>query len=108
MHIRSAVIACFLLGLAACGGEGQSTPPPSKNTAPTLTSLRFDFDEDTTLTTQLIATDAEGQAITFAKSSDPQQGSLTLSASGALTYTPSLNYSGTDLFGVTITDSAGA
>ena len=107
MQIRSALIVC-LLGLTACGGEGQGTPPPSKNTAPTLTSVRFDFDEDTTLSTQLIAGDAEGQLVTFAKSSDPQQGSLTLSASGALVYTPSLNYSGTDLFGVTITDSAGA
>ena len=42
--------------------------------------------------------DPEGQGLTASVVSQPAHGTLTLNATGAYTYTPSANYSGSDSF----------
>jgi hypothetical protein len=109
------------LSLAACGGggggaNGGATPGPvtpavpavPANQAPQLTSPRFDVDEDQSLSGQLTATDPEGQSISFAKATDPAQGTASVTASGALTYVPPANFNGNATFDVTLTDAGGA
>lgn len=43
-------------------------------------------------------TDAEGSALTAAKSADPAHGTLTLNGNGSFEYTPDTGYAGTDSF----------
>ncbi|HEY6125141.1 MAG TPA: Ig-like domain-containing protein, partial [Steroidobacteraceae bacterium] len=98
---------CIVSALAGCGGGGSDTPRPPPNAAPVLTSTTFAATEDTAFAGQLTATDAENQAITFARTTDAQHGQVTISATGAVAYTPAANYAGADTFGVRLTDSAG-
>ncbi|HEU5134322.1 MAG TPA: Ig-like domain-containing protein [Steroidobacteraceae bacterium] len=99
---------CALVILAGCGGGGSDGPPrPPPNVAPVLTSTAFAATEDTPFAGQLTATDAENQAITFARVTDAQHGQASISAAGAVAYTPVANYSGADTFSVRVTDSAG-
>ena len=100
--VRPAFVLAMAIGLAACGGRG-SRP----NRPPQLTTSAVAVDEDVVLNTQLAASDPDGQTLTFTKTSDPQHGSLTVAANGAITYTPALNYNGADQFGVQVADTRG-
>ncbi|WJH42182.1 Ig-like domain-containing protein [Aliirhizobium terrae] len=61
--------------------------------------------EDTPINGQLpAATDADGDALIYAKGSDPANGNVTVNASGSYTYTPNANFNGTDTFTYTVTD----
>jgi len=55
------------------------------------------LDEDTTATIGLFATDEDGDVLTYAIVSEPQNGTLNL-AENLATYIPSPNYNGTDSF----------
>ena len=64
---------------------------------------RYTTAEDTVLTVAapgVLAndTDADGDALTAAKVTDPAHGTLTLNANGSFTYTPAANYNGPDTF----------
>ncbi len=109
VYLRKALISfCTLSALAGCGGGGSDgPPPPPPNVAPVLTTTTLAATEDTAFAGQLAATDAEGQALTFARVTDAQHGTVTVSAAGAVAYTPTANYSGADTFSVRVTDSAG-
>lgn len=73
--------------------------------APTpTTSTSHTVQEDGSTTINLTATDPNGQAVTFAITSDPTNGIATLvtSANGTdITYTPNANFFGTDNFAYT-------
>ncbi|WP_173980224.1 cadherin-like domain-containing protein, partial [Magnetospirillum sp. UT-4] len=64
--------------------------------------------EDTVLTGQLSATDADG-AVTFALAAtgQPEHGTITVNPDGSYTYTPDANYHGADSFTVVTTDAEG-
>jgi len=106
--------ALFLLTLlSACGGGGDSSPapappPPPVNRAPTVTTSAITTSEDTTLSTPVVATDPDGNPLTFSLATNPQHGTATLTAAGVLTYAPATNYFGTDSLGVAVSDNAGA
>ncbi len=105
-------LSCLVL-VSACGGGGGSSPAPSPapsppaNRAPTLTTTALSTNEDTSASAQLAATDPEGNTLTFSLTTQPQHGTATLSATGALSYAPAANYSGADSLGVTVNDGAG-
>jgi VCBS repeat-containing protein len=82
--------------------------PPPVNAAPAFTTQSLTTSEETDGSAQLTATDPENQALTFAIATQPQNGTATLTAAGALTYSPAPNYFGADTLTVTVTDSAGA
>jgi hypothetical protein len=119
--MRSLVIGLSVL-LASCGGGGSGggspsppppapapPPPPPVNQAPTITSLTFGASEDHDFSGALTATDPEGTAITFARTSDPAHGQVTsFTTAGAFTYRPAANYAGSDSFSVRATDAANA
>jgi VCBS repeat-containing protein len=55
-----------------------------------------------------VATDADvGDKVSYAKSSDPAHGTVTVAADGSYTYTPAAHYSGTDSFGFSVSDGRG-
>src|SRR4051812_36109349 len=76
-HSSGPLLILSLFTLAACGGGGGGgssnpppPPPPAANTPPTFGTTSFNGTEDTDFAATLTATDAQGQAITFAKVTD--------------------------------------
>ena len=101
------VLACMGL-LAGCGGGGRGgngNPPPS-NPSPSIAAQTFNGTEDTVLTGQIAASDP-GDTLTFASVLAPANGTLTVSATGAFTYTPNANFNGNNSFTARVTDSRG-
>ena len=83
------------------GGGGNAVPTASNGSVTT--------GENTTASGTLSASDSDGDTLTFSIVGQPGHGSLTLTntATGAFTYTPSSNYYGSDSFTFKATDSAG-
>ncbi|UUA74144.1 retention module-containing protein [Cellvibrio sp. QJXJ] len=78
------------------------------NRAPQIADQLFSTDEDTLLTGQIIATDVEGDLLTYTLATPPANGTLQLDpVTGQFTFTPNANYNGADSFVVTVTDSSG-
>lgn len=69
----------------------------------------FSTSEDMPLSGDVMANDrvACNLPIKVTSNTDPANGSLIVHADGTFTYTPSLNYNGTDSFSYTLTDNAG-
>ncbi|MQR86851.1 tandem-95 repeat protein, partial [Bacillus megaterium] len=75
---------------------------------PITADLAFTINEDTSLTNQIPASDPDGDPLTFTLlNPPPSNGSVVLGANGVFTYTPNLNYTGTDTFGVLVSDNQG-
>ena len=64
--------------------------------------------EDTPATGALNAYDPDGGALTYALTTPPAGGTVSINPDGTYTYTPNLNFNGPDSFEITITDSSGA
>ncbi|MEQ1669477.1 MAG: tandem-95 repeat protein, partial [Hyphomicrobium sp.] len=79
------------------------------NQAPeTETSAALSTDEDTAISGQVIATDANGDVLAYSVAVGPANGTLTLDAdTGAYTYTPGANFNGSDSFEVAVADPSG-
>jgi hypothetical protein len=75
------------------------------NDLPVATAASATTNEDTAKTGTLAGTDLDGNTLTFAKVADPSHGTVTVNATtGAYTYTPTANYSGTDSFTFKVND----
>lgn len=78
---------------------GNETPDGGgTNTAPVPTDATLSTNEDTPLTGQLAATDADGDALTFARTGQPSHGTVTVESNGSFIYTPAADYAGPDSF----------
>ncbi|AEN92086.1 Conserved repeat protein (plasmid) [Priestia megaterium WSH-002] len=78
------------------------------NDPPITADLAFTINEDTPLTNQIPAFDPDGDPLTFTLlNPPPSNGSVVLGANGVFTYTPNLNYTGMDTFGVLVSDGKG-
>ncbi len=95
-------------GSSSQGTEyGQNLTFTTGNTAPVFADASFNGFEDIALNNTLIANDADGDARTFTKLTEPANGGLTVNANGSFTYTPDLNWSGTDTFTAKVVDGFG-
>ena len=63
--------------------------------------------EDTVLNGNLLASDVESDTLTFAVTTAPAHGTLTIDSSGQWTYTPAANYAGTDSAVLRVSDGKG-
>ncbi len=81
-----------------------------RNDAPDAQATQFALDEDTVLSGNIQARDAEGDQFTvsLANGHGPQHGLVTVQPDGRFVYTPDANYNGADSFTVTMTDQYGA
>lgn len=79
------------------------------NQAPTASALAsISTDEDLSVSGAVAATDANGDALTWAVSQGPAHGVLALNAAtGAYTFTPTANFTGADTFKVVVSDGNG-
>ena len=81
-------------------------PPP--NAAPVASPGSGSTAEDMALIAALpVATDIDGDAVTYTKASDPVHGALTVGGGGNYTYSPAPNYFGADSFTFTVSDGKG-
>lgn len=80
------------------GGGGGGTDPVPVPFSLTLGLLSFSVDEDQIYSGSLNATANETVTLEYLITSNPSQGSIQLASSGAITYTPKLNYYGSDQF----------
>uniref|UniRef100_UPI00356278DE beta strand repeat-containing protein n=1 Tax=Sulfitobacter sp. TaxID=1903071 RepID=UPI00356278DE len=64
-------------------------------------------DEDTDITGVLIATDVDGDALTFELNSRPANGAVIIEEDGSYTYTPNADFNGTDSFTYLVSDGNG-
>lgn len=72
--------------------------------APVVTTDRFPGSEDSQLAARIVATDVEGDALSFALGQGTQHGTLNLAADGSFTYAPVANYNGNDQFIAEVSD----
>ncbi|WP_331345228.1 retention module-containing protein [Cellvibrio sp. UBA7661] len=78
------------------------------NRAPEAIDQSLSGNEDETIAGQIIASDLEGDTLTFTLASAPVNGTVVLdAATGQFIFTPNANYNGSDSFVVTVTDSRG-
>jgi hypothetical protein len=79
------------------------TPAPD---APIAQAATVELDEDTASTFNLVATDADGDALTYTVSSQPANGTLDTTNLPEVVYTPDADFNGTDTFEFTANDGA--
>ena len=108
-----AVLLTTIFVLSACGGGGSSSSTTSgsgssSNATPTASNGAVSTTENTAVSGTLAATDTDGDVLTFSVASSPGHGTvnITNATTGAFTYTPSSNFSGSDSFTFKATDSA--
>lgn len=78
------------------------------NDAPTATNQSLTTDEDTPLNGAIVASDVDGDTLTYSVTTTAANGTVTIdSATGQFTYTPNANYNGNDSFVVTVSDGKG-
>jgi VCBS repeat-containing protein len=74
------------------------------NDAPTvMTPVAANTDEDSQLVGQIVASDVDGDVLTY-QAGAAQHGTVTVNAEGQYTYTPALNFNGSDSFIIKVSD----
>ena len=78
----------------------------SDNDAPVAVTDTAETTEDTAVTVEVLAndTDADGDTLTIATTTNPTDGTVTVNGDSTITYTPSADYHGTDSFSYTVSD----
>lgn len=78
----------------------------AQNTAPTLVNGNGSTSINAPLNGSLVslATDAEGDALSFAVDTQPDNGTVTVNSNGTFTFTPNSNFTGTTSFTFTASD----
>ena len=104
-------------GFGGLDTETVSITVRAVNDAPEIAGVRLDGEtdvstaitgeEDTAIAGQLVATDVDGDVLTFAVDTDVANGALTITAEGAFTYTPDQDFSGEDSFTFVVDDGNG-
>ncbi|HIF9503412.1 TPA: tandem-95 repeat protein, partial [Photobacterium damselae] len=77
------------------------------NDAPVGEDVSAETQEETAVTGQLTATDADGDNLTFKPGSNPENGSVTINADGSWEYVPNPDFNGEDSFTVVVDDGNG-
>ncbi len=74
------------------------------NDRPVVDSAHYEIPEDSVLNETITASDLEGNSLTFAKQTDPSNGTVTVNEDGTFTYTPDSDFTGSDSFSVIADD----
>ena len=86
-------------------------PVPNDPTDPTFDPTTGNYSattpQDTPVSGTVVATDLDGDTLTYSKGNDPANGSVSVNPDGSWTYTPNPGYSGADSFTVVVDDGNG-
>ncbi|PSV31613.1 tandem-95 repeat protein, partial [Photobacterium sp. GB-210] len=77
------------------------------NNDPLGTDIAVTTDEEVAVSGKLSATDVDGDSLTFASSTNPTNGTVTVNTDGTWTYTPNSDFNGDDSFKVEVSDGQG-
>ncbi|MGB0322823.1 MAG: Ig-like domain-containing protein, partial [Luminiphilus sp.] len=77
------------------------------NTPPTISDQNFTVDENGSVTGQVVASDADGDSLSFNVLQGVSSGQLTFGAGGNFTYTPNAGFVGSDSLLVEVSDGQG-
>ncbi|MFG0730680.1 Ig-like domain-containing protein, partial [Photobacterium damselae] len=77
------------------------------NDAPVGEDVSAETQEETAVTGQLTATDADGDNLTFKPGTNPENGQVTVNADGSWEYVPNTDFNGEDSFTVVVDDGNG-
>jgi VCBS repeat-containing protein len=94
-------------GKAVCQTKQNCYRATAANNAPTSADLSLNTEEDTAISGAIVATDLDGDSLSYSLNGAPGNGSVTLNADGTFTYTPASNFNGSDSFSVTVSDGNG-
>ncbi|QZA81615.1 retention module-containing protein [Deefgea piscis] len=81
--------------------------PPTVNFDPNTGTYTHNVPEDTVVIGKVNGADVDGDTLTFTQASNPANGKVVVNADGSYTYTPNLDYIGSDSFTVTVSDGKG-
>ena len=84
--------------IAACGSDDKA------NSAPVFANSSFVTETDTAVMAQLMATDSDGDPLSYSIESQPTNGILTVNSNGSFVYQPQTEYTGNDSFIARVTD----
>ncbi|MBI2732653.1 MAG: tandem-95 repeat protein, partial [Aquabacterium sp.] len=101
--------AATVLNTSEVGNRAPFIDEPGTNTnyKPETGHYKLTTDEDKPVSGRVKASDPDGDALTYAKGSDPAHGTVTVNTDGTWTYTPAKDYNGSDSFTVTVSDGKG-
>ncbi|MEP3628863.1 MAG: Ig-like domain-containing protein [Hyphomicrobiales bacterium] len=77
------------------------------NDVPVASGQVVTTNEDVAATGQLVASDIDGDTLTFSADGAPANGSVIVNADGSFTYTPNADFNGTDSFDFIVDDGNG-
>ena len=77
------------------------------NDAPVAAADAITTNEDVAVADSVSATDVDGDALTYAVTTQAANGTVNMNADGSYTYTPNANYNGADSFTYTVSDGNG-
>ncbi|MEE4121302.1 MAG: Ig-like domain-containing protein [Paracoccaceae bacterium] len=104
----------YMVGIEARDGSGGRLVREFSwtvlNPEPTAgdTTLQGTEDQETRGDVSALATDPDGDALTYTLAGGPAYGAVDLAPDGSFTYTPAANYNGKDAFTYRVTDADGA
>jgi VCBS repeat-containing protein len=91
-------------GLSVSSAATVSITVNSVNDAPVANAISFSTNEDTTYSSSLTGSDADGDSLTFALATGAAHGTVTVNADGTFSYLPDANFHGSDSFTYTVND----
>ena len=87
------------------GDDDINNVTPIKSQAPTVTLVNFQVEQDADTSATITATDPEGTTVTFAQTSNPNDGTITaFTTNGMFIYRPNADFNGADSFTFTVSD----
>ncbi len=105
--IKIGVILSAGFVVSACNfGDDKDLPTP--NRAPNAMSEALTTQADIAIMDMVTATDEDGDPLTFAVTTDPILGTVTMAADGSYTYTPNPTVTGEDSFQFSVSDGMAA
>ena len=94
------------------GGSTTAAVTITVNSVPVATANAYTTDEDVAVSGNVLTdgtpdSDADGDALTVTANTNPPNGTVTVVANGAFTYTPNADFNGSDSFTYTVSDGKG-
>lgn len=95
---RSALVITAALSLTLLGCRSDPPAGAAVNNAPVASSTTFNTANDSSIAGQLLATDADGDSLTYQLVAGPSGGTVSVAANGGFAYDPRADFSGSDSF----------
>lgn len=105
LPIKVIVLLSWLPVEGSVGDDDINNVTPIKSQAPTVTLVNFQVEQDADTSATITATDPEGTTVTFAQTSNPNDGTITaFTTNGMFIYRPNADFNGADSFTFTVSD----